>query len=138
VVRGTVSPLMAIMGGVASSPACATGPRSHKRLAPRMIAGLARPSSGRVTVAGIESQAGPAFRRQIGYLAQEPAFYPWKSLTDWTDTPRPSMPMVRGDKSRADSAERSTAIRRSDSGSAGSWAEATTTVDASACCPKSA
>jgi ABC-2 type transport system ATP-binding protein len=43
----------------------------------RIIAGLTHPSAGRVSVAGIPSEAGLAYRRQIGYLAQEPAFYGW-------------------------------------------------------------
>jgi len=43
----------------------------------RMIAGLARPTAGRVVVGGLMSGAGPAYRRQIGYLCQEPAFYGW-------------------------------------------------------------
>ena len=43
----------------------------------RMIAGLARPSAGRIEVAGVTSADGPRYRRQIGYLCQEPAFYGW-------------------------------------------------------------
>jgi ABC-2 type transport system ATP-binding protein len=43
----------------------------------RMIAGLARPTSGSIEVAGIQNLAGAAYRRQIGYLSQEPAFYGW-------------------------------------------------------------
>ncbi len=43
----------------------------------RMIAGLARPSAGTITVAGIRREAGVAYRRQVGYLAQAPAFYGW-------------------------------------------------------------
>ena len=43
----------------------------------RMIAGLARPSEGRIEVGGITHSAGPAYRRQIGYLCQDPAFYGW-------------------------------------------------------------
>ena len=43
----------------------------------RMIAGLARPTSGSIEVAGIASTEGTAYRRRIGYLCQEPAFYGW-------------------------------------------------------------
>jgi ABC-2 type transport system ATP-binding protein len=43
----------------------------------RMIAGLARPTSGRIAVSGVTSTEGPRYRRQIGYLCQEPAFYGW-------------------------------------------------------------
>jgi ABC-2 type transport system ATP-binding protein len=43
----------------------------------RMIAGLARPSSGSIEIAGVASTEGPRYRRQIGYLCQEPAFYGW-------------------------------------------------------------
>jgi ABC-2 type transport system ATP-binding protein len=43
----------------------------------RMIAGLARPTSGRIEVGGIASTEGPRYRRQIGYLCQEPEFYAW-------------------------------------------------------------
>jgi ABC-2 type transport system ATP-binding protein len=43
----------------------------------RMIAGLARPTSGSIEVAGVPSTEGTAYRRQIGYLCQEPAFYNW-------------------------------------------------------------
>jgi ABC-2 type transport system ATP-binding protein len=43
----------------------------------RMIAGLARPTHGSIEVGGIASTSGPSYRRQIGYLCQEPAFYGW-------------------------------------------------------------
>jgi ABC-2 type transport system ATP-binding protein len=43
----------------------------------RMIAGLARPSSGTIVVAGHTSAEGTAYRRRIGYLCQDPAFYGW-------------------------------------------------------------
>jgi ABC-2 type transport system ATP-binding protein len=43
----------------------------------RMIAGLARPSSGTIVVAGHTSAEGTAYRRRIGYLCQEPVFYGW-------------------------------------------------------------
>jgi ABC-2 type transport system ATP-binding protein len=43
----------------------------------RVIAGLSRPSAGSVAVAGISASAGAEYRRQLGYLCQEPAFYGW-------------------------------------------------------------
>lgn len=45
----------------------------------RMVAGLARPTSGAITVASVDSREGIPFRRRIGYLSQEPAFYSWMS-----------------------------------------------------------
>jgi ABC-2 type transport system ATP-binding protein len=50
-----------------------------KSVALRLFAGLARPTSGRVTVTGAApmSRAGLAARRRVGWLAQEPAFYEW-------------------------------------------------------------
>ena len=43
----------------------------------RLIAGLARPTSGSIEVGGHTVADGPRYRRQIGYLPQEPAFYGW-------------------------------------------------------------
>jgi ABC-2 type transport system ATP-binding protein len=43
----------------------------------RMIAGLARPTTGTIAVAGVSSSDGIRYRHQIGYLSQEPAFYGW-------------------------------------------------------------
>src|SRR5512140_1312040 len=43
----------------------------------RMIAGLAKPTMGTITVAGRTSHEGTAYRSRIGYLCQEPAFYSW-------------------------------------------------------------
>lgn len=43
----------------------------------RVIAGLTRASAGSVTVAGVSASAGAQYRRQLGYLCQEPAFYGW-------------------------------------------------------------
>ena len=50
-----------------------------KTTALRIMAGLARPTSGAVRVGGIPLDAGIAYRRHIGYLAQEPRFYGWMS-----------------------------------------------------------
>jgi ABC-2 type transport system ATP-binding protein len=43
----------------------------------KILAGLTRPTSGIATVAGIPVQAGPGYRREVGYLGQEPRFYDW-------------------------------------------------------------
>lgn len=48
----------------------------------RILSGLARPSSGSVQIVGVDVQRNPAqVRQQIGYLAQQPAFYNW--MTGW-------------------------------------------------------
>jgi ABC-2 type transport system ATP-binding protein len=52
----------------------------------RLFVGLARPTSGRGWVAGHEVTAdGAAARRLIGYLPEEPAFYPWMSGAEFLD-----------------------------------------------------
>jgi ABC-2 type transport system ATP-binding protein len=44
----------------------------------RLLAGLARPSAGRATVAGIDVASDPlAVRRRLGYLEQDPRAYGW-------------------------------------------------------------
>lgn len=44
----------------------------------RILAGLARPTSGKVTIAGVEMvNAAPKPSPLVGYLPEEPAFYPW-------------------------------------------------------------
>ena len=44
----------------------------------RILTGLARPSAGHAIVAGVEVGRGDGqLARQIGYLPEEPAFYPW-------------------------------------------------------------
>jgi ABC-2 type transport system ATP-binding protein len=48
-----------------------------KSTAIKLLAGLTRPTSGRASVAGIPITAGDHYRREVGYLAQEPKFYPW-------------------------------------------------------------
>ena len=48
-----------------------------KTTAIKMLAGLARPTRGSATVAGIPLEAGARYRRSIGYLGQEPRFYDW-------------------------------------------------------------
>jgi ABC-2 type transport system ATP-binding protein len=50
----------------------------------RLLTGLARPTRGRAWVAGHEVTAdGPEARRSIGYLPEEPAFYPWMTGTEF-------------------------------------------------------
>ena len=43
----------------------------------KILAGLIRPTSGSATVNGVPLAAGEAYRREVGYLAQEPRFYDW-------------------------------------------------------------
>src|SRR5690606_26872218 len=44
----------------------------------RLLTGLARPTSGRATVTGLDVATGGAdLRRRIGYLDQDPRFYGW-------------------------------------------------------------
>jgi ABC-2 type transport system ATP-binding protein len=43
----------------------------------KILAGLARPTSGTASVAGVPLEAGAAYRREVGYLAQDPRFYDW-------------------------------------------------------------
>lgn len=49
-----------------------------KTTAFRILTGLIRPTSGTVRLFGEDArEVGPALRRRIGYLPQEPAAYPW-------------------------------------------------------------
>jgi ABC-2 type transport system ATP-binding protein len=48
----------------------------------KLLAGLTKPTSGTASVAGIPVGAGPAYRREVGYLAQEPRFYDWMTGRD--------------------------------------------------------
>jgi len=43
----------------------------------KVLAGLIRPTSGSASVAGTPLAAGEAYRREVGYLAQDPRFYDW-------------------------------------------------------------
>jgi ABC-2 type transport system ATP-binding protein len=43
----------------------------------KILGGLIRRTSGTASVTGIPLDAGPAYRREIGYLAQDPRFYDW-------------------------------------------------------------
>lgn len=52
----------------------------------RILAGLAKPSSGRAWVTGIETGAGQVeIARCIGYLPEEPRFYPWMTPREFLD-----------------------------------------------------
>jgi ABC-2 type transport system ATP-binding protein len=53
-----------------------------KTTAIKILAGLTRPTSGTATVAGVPLSAGDEYKRAIGYLGQEPRFYPWMSGRD--------------------------------------------------------
>jgi ABC-2 type transport system ATP-binding protein len=43
----------------------------------KVLAGLIRPTSGTASVSGVPLTAGEAYRREVGFLAQEPRFYDW-------------------------------------------------------------
>lgn len=43
----------------------------------KILGGLIAPSSGSASVAGVPLSAGTAYRREVGYLSQEPRFYDW-------------------------------------------------------------
>jgi ABC-2 type transport system ATP-binding protein len=52
----------------------------------RILAGLAHPTSGRVTVAGVDlTSDGRTLSHRIGYLPEEPAFYPWLTPREYLD-----------------------------------------------------
>jgi len=52
----------------------------------RILAGLARPTSGRATVAGLDVAADRAqVARRIGHLPEEPAFYTWMTPPEFLD-----------------------------------------------------
>ncbi len=57
-----------------------------KTTAIRILTGLARPTGGRAWVAGIEvATARREIARRIGYLPEEPAFYPWMTPLEFLD-----------------------------------------------------
>ncbi len=52
----------------------------------RILAGLAKPTSGRAWVAGVEAGADQAeIARCIGYLPEDPRFYPWMTPRELLD-----------------------------------------------------
>ena len=52
----------------------------------RILAGLARPTSGKVVVAGVDLVSNAhGLSRRIGYLPEEPSFYPWMTPREYLD-----------------------------------------------------
>jgi ABC-2 type transport system ATP-binding protein len=52
----------------------------------RILTGLARPTSGRVIVAGMDlASDGRTLSHRIGYLPEEPTFYPWLTPREYLD-----------------------------------------------------
>jgi ABC-2 type transport system ATP-binding protein len=52
----------------------------------RILTGLAHPTSGRVMVAGVDVVSdGHILSHRIGYLPEEPAFYPWLTPREYLD-----------------------------------------------------
>jgi ABC-2 type transport system ATP-binding protein len=69
----------------------------------KLLAGLTRPTSGTASVAGIPVAAGPAYRREVGYLAQDPRFYDWMTGRDTMRFVASLYPSDRGaDETRVD------------------------------------
>ncbi|MBN2386360.1 MAG: ABC transporter ATP-binding protein [Anaerolineales bacterium] len=57
-----------------------------KTTALRILTGLARPTAGRASVAGVDLVAdGRVLSRRVGYLPEEPAFYPWMTPSELLD-----------------------------------------------------
>ena len=51
----------------------------------RILTGVARPTSGTAQVAGVDLGDAGKVRARIGYLPEEPAFYPWMSPLEYLD-----------------------------------------------------
>src|SRR5512136_712104 len=52
----------------------------------RILSGLARPTSGRASVAGIDMASdGYILTCMVGFLPEEPAFYPWMTPVEFLD-----------------------------------------------------
>ena len=51
----------------------------------RLLTGLAKPTSGRAWVAGIETGHNHSLAARIGYLPEEPAFYNWMTPVEFLD-----------------------------------------------------
>ena len=49
----------------------------------RLLTGLAHPSGGKAWVAGEELSGSRKVTRRIGYLPEEPAFYPWMTAREY-------------------------------------------------------
>jgi ABC-2 type transport system ATP-binding protein len=56
-----------------------------KSTALKILGGLIQPTAGSASVAGIPLAAGAAYRREVGYLAQDPRFYDWMSGRETVD-----------------------------------------------------
>ncbi len=57
-----------------------------KTTAIRILTGLARPTSGRAAVVGVDTAAdGRVLSHTIGHLPEEPAFYPWLTPLEFLD-----------------------------------------------------
>jgi len=52
----------------------------------RILTGLARPNAGRAWIGGIElTSNGKELSRRVGYLPEEPTFYPWMTPCEFLD-----------------------------------------------------
>lgn len=51
----------------------------------RLLAGLAKPSAGHGWIAGVPITDNNRLARRIGYLPEEPAFYPWMTPVEFLD-----------------------------------------------------
>jgi ABC-2 type transport system ATP-binding protein len=51
----------------------------------RMLTGMARPTSGKAKVAGVDLGSDGQVRARVGYLPEEPAFYAWMSPLEFLD-----------------------------------------------------
>lgn len=52
----------------------------------RILTGLARPTSGQASVAGVDlARDGRSLSHRIGFLPEEPAFYPWMTPREFLD-----------------------------------------------------
>jgi ABC-2 type transport system ATP-binding protein len=51
----------------------------------KILGGLIQPTSGSASVAGIALAAGAGYRREVGYLAQDPRYYDWMSGRETLD-----------------------------------------------------
>ncbi len=67
----------------------------------RLLTGLARPTTGRAWVNGVETtRADSAARAEFGYLPQDPAFYTWMSPQDYLDYIGRLFQMGKADRNR--------------------------------------